>query len=426
MISIIIQSIILSIFYIYYFSRIIEIEIDYKKARYYIGLIILIISFVVINMFNIRVIRLPLNMLAMFLVMNYIFKPKIEKSIISIFLIYLISSISEIILSMLLVMLNYSFSNIGYFQNLLLNLIIMFVSICIFNLKQFNKWKKMLFDSGEKLKKYIISFLLIIFFCLLITYLYDKLDTKLLILYIDILIIIMFFLIIIITIKDSSKQKISNDYDNMLTYLKEYELLLEEQFKKNHEYKNQLVVIMSMIDDEKTKSYISRLIGIKMKIDSDLLSDLNKIQIPGIKGLLYYKFSLALKNNIDIKLDIGINFKEMSKFNLLQNEIEDLTKLIGIFMDNAIEAVLALDKKQISVSFYINEKEELVISIANNFDNSINVEKVIKNKFTTKGKNHGYGLLLANDIVNKNKKIINNREIISNVFIQNIIYKIKD
>ena len=117
MISIIIQSIILSIFYIYYFSRIIEIEIDYKKVRYYIGLIILIISFVVINMFNIRVIRLPLNMLAMFLVMNYIFNPKIEKSIISIFLIYLISSISEIILSMLLVMFNYSFSNIGYFQN---------------------------------------------------------------------------------------------------------------------------------------------------------------------------------------------------------------------------------------------------------------------------------------------------------------------
>ncbi len=424
MISVIIQNVILAILYIYYFSKVIEMDINYKNHKYYVSLIFYSLVLIIMNTCNIYyLIKLPLNLLFMYIVMTYLFRPKLSKCLSSVFLIYFILVISEVFLAIVLRLLDYSFSSIGYFQIEILNILNIFISLYIINLKEVKKFKRMLFDFSEKMQKQIIVLLIISLFCLLVFYLFE-IENKVLYIYIAILVIIIFSLIITILIKDFLKQKIYNEYDNLNKYVKEYEFLLDEQIKKNHEFKNQLIVIMSMIDNKKTKRYISKLLNEEININNELLNDLNKIPVKGIKGLIYYKLIIASRDKIDIKLDIGCNYEDDILLNITENELIDLTKLVGIFIDNAIEAVLNLDDKQISISIYINENNEFIISIANNFDNSINVEKILKNRYTTKGKNHGYGLLLAGEIIRKNKKIRNKREIISNVFIQNIIYKI--
>ncbi len=104
--------------------------------------------------------------------------------------------------------------------------------------------------------------------------------------------------------------------------------------------------------------------------------------------------------------------------------LQNFYKIIGVLIDNAIEAVESYDKKEISIEIYI-EDNYFVFEIANEFYEQIDFEKLGKTRFTTKGESHGYGLLLVKEIVNNNEEIYNQTEIVSNLFIQKVGIKIK-
>ena len=94
-------------------------------------------------------------------------------------------------------------------------------------------------------------------------------------------------------------------------------------------------------------------------------------------------------------------------------------------MDNAIEAVKTLKKREINIELYVID-DELFIDITNNFKGDIDLTKIGRERNTSKGENHGYGLLLVNKIINENKKYIENEKSINgNYFTQSLRVKIK-
>ena len=78
--------------------------------------------------------------------------------------------------------------------------------------------------------------------------------------------------------------------------------------------------------------------------------------------------------------------------------------------------------KRIGFESYL-VKNECQIIISNSYCESININKIGKEKFSTKGKNRGHGLLLEKHIINKSKCLDVKTSVTDKLFIQTIIIK---
>ena len=106
-----------------------------------------------------------------------------------------------------------------------------------------------------------------------------------------------------------------------------------------------------------------------------------------------------------------------------KEELKEFCKLIGIYIDNAIEAVKNLDKKEIVL--YINQiDKDIITEITNNYCGTINLEKNIANKCTINEKKHGYGLVIANQIINSERRITSKVYINGKTFCQLLRIKV--
>ena len=101
----------------------------------------------------------------------------------------------------------------------------------------------------------------------------------------------------------------------------------------------------------------------------------------------------------------------------------DFGRIIGVFLDNAIEASSETEKKQLGIEAYITLESEFKLIISNNFNNQIEETRIGKEKISTKGKNRGYGLLLVKQLVEKNNIFEIKTEIKEDLYIQTIVVK---
>ena len=126
----------------------------------------------------------------------------------------------------------------------------------------------------------------------------------------------------------------------------------------------------------------------------------------------------------NIKFDLGINknIKDLNLNNINSKLNYDICRIVGIFLDNAIEETIKTNEKIIQMSIY-NESGHLVIIIANYFKDQLDMVKLGTKGYTTKGEGHGYGLALAKKIVKANFQIYNETQIIKNIFEQTLKIK---
>ena len=96
---------------------------------------------------------------------------------------------------------------------------------------------------------------------------------------------------------------------------------------------------------------------------------------------------------------------------------------MGVFLDNAIEASAKSKEKQLGIEIYVGKTSETKIIISNTYNNIVNKSKIGKERFTTKGKNRGHGLLLVKQIVKDNKIFEIKTDIVNDLYIQTLIIK---
>ena len=236
-----------------------------------------------------------------------------------------------------------------------------------------------------------------------------------------ILFLVFFILIIILLSERNSYEKLSDEYDNLFKYIQIFEDWIEKEQLTRHEYKNQLAVLRSMTKEKRVKDKIDSVIEDFINIDNDMITQLKSMPNGGLKGLLYYKISIAKKNRINISIDIDENSGNvLSKIS--EDKQKTLTKLLGIYMDNAIEAATDTKKKNISIEIY-KIKEEIRIVISNTY----NKEKIISDRtakgVSTKGKGRGNGLYFASKLMSMNDWIEEKQKTINNYYIQELIIK---
>lgn len=238
------------------------------------------------------------------------------------------------------------------------------------------------------------------------------------------LLVIITLIVILVTLL---RQKMDNEnmfkkYDDLLTIMKNYESDIEEQRTINHESKNELLTIRSKLSEENDKelcSYIDSIIGDKKSVKSAKFSKFKYLPSNGLKGFFYYKFIEAEKRGIKVSLNISKLVENSYLGDMKTKDFKDLTRIIGVYLDNAIEAASTSKDKKLGIEIY-EVKGIIQIIISNTYDNAIEKDKVGNERYSTKGKNRGHGLLLVKRILNENNRITSETKITDSLYIQTI------
>lgn len=212
-------------------------------------------------------------------------------------------------------------------------------------------------------------------------------------------------------------------YNISLTNIREYENILKKYKIDNHENKNQLLTIRSMSKNKKVISYIDILISNVIKDDELLLIEVGRIPSGGLQGLIYSKLLIMKNKKIKFELTVDKKIPSTKIRNINEELLTDICRIIGVFLDNAIEAVESLEEKYIFVEMY-KTKKTFTISITNNYLGYINIDKISSPGYTTKSLGHGFGLTLVKEILEKNSNLENCQEIYEDNFMQTLKIKI--
>lgn len=241
-------------------------------------------------------------------------------------------------------------------------------------------------------------------------------------------IIVMLICILLYLFKQKiENEKISKKYDELLDVMKSYKSDIEEQRTLRHETKNEFATIKCKLQDKEDNKtiieYIDSVIGEKEKAGSTKYSKFKYLPSNGLKGFFYYKFIEAEKKGISVSVNISKQIENSFLKDIETKDFKDLARIIGVYLDNAIEASSTSEDKKLGIEMYLI-KEKIEIIITNTFNNEINLDKIGKESFSTKGKHRGHGLLLVNKILSENNKFEAKNEIRGNIYIQSL--KIKD
>ena len=358
-----------------FFQAIATMTVIFKQIKYndkfnkIIFFITLTIYGILTFFFITNQLRMILFIIIISLIMYYILKIKDKKVILYSFNTVILMSVAEILSTLFLVLLGINsveiVNNPKY--NLIANIMISIITIILANLPLVKiLYKKIIniFNKKVSLINYLYAFLLVLYLVV------SKNGLELILksnYYVNILFVMVIVLIFITIIKNEDKyEQLKQENKQMYTHVTKYEKIITEQGKANHEFKNQLMVIRgyAQMGSSKLIDYIDSITKDTSKTQSSyLISQLNKFPEGGIKGLLYYKLSVMEEEKIKYELDVETGVK--TKLNVLSvNVYKNITKILGVLIDNAIEASKK-SKKKIILIYVTKDKQYVIFNISN-------------------------------------------------------------
>lgn len=378
---------------------------NFKNKRLYIGLLGSTILYIVFNYIQVGEIKSIMNFVMNTILFLYVYKISVSKSIFMSFIHALLLLVAEVICFIILVYVlkldNSTISNV-FAGTILANFIvvILFSIICLILRKPLQKL--FAYEISSNIKIAIFSMLSII--CIFIFFYigFSNLETN------NTLLISIFGMVVFLAILFSLvKQKIDNNkitekYDSLIEFMNSYEEKIDELRIQSHENKNQLLNIKSkIIDKDKNKNiieYIDSILNEKVQLDKGKYSKLKYLPSNGFKGMFYYKISKAEELGIKISINISAGIKKSVLHNMNAEDYKQLCRIIGVYLDNAIEASAISNEKLLGIEIYLNNNDVEII-ISNSYLGEVDIKNVNEKGYSTKGKSHGYGLPLVKNIL---------------------------
>lgn len=176
--------------------------------------------------------------------------------------------------------------------------------------------------------------------------------------------------------------------------------LISKLKANEHEYKNHLNTIWSIAQVTPSEEIKEKLKEYIGNIvdDTEEFSMLLNIENTIIKAVLYNKAQRAEK------LGVKYNYKVSSDFKEIQLDNSELTVILSNLLNNAIEATSFIEKKEVIIN--ITEDERYYKIEVKNYTSNLKSEdltQIFKVGYTTKGEGRGYGLANVKAIVDKYK-----------------------
>lgn len=229
---------------------------------------------------------------------------------------------------------------------------------------------------------------------------------------------VLIFLMLYNTLQANKKLELqAREQENLTHYMAQLENHYQDIRRFKHDYLNILSTITGYIqenDMDKLRDYFDSSIVTSSSIlvnQDDTLARLSLIKVTEIKGLLYTKMVQAMNRQLDVSFELTQEITELS------TDLLTLSRVLGIFLDNAIEAASETEQKRFHIAIVCK-----VHSVIFHIENSTKpllfpLEELFKPSISSKEAHSGLGLPTANML------IANAPELTSNTICENGLFK---
>lgn len=214
-----------------------------------------------------------------------------------------------------------------------------------------------------------------------------------------------YFTVSIYTIFTVSKLEVANtNLEQAEQHNKTLELLQDNTRAFRHDFTNILIGMTGYIDKndmEGLKKYHNQLLDDIKHVNNLTTLSPKVVNNPGIYNVLAAKYHKADELGIKINLEVFLDLND------LHMKIYEFTRILGILMDNAIEASKECEEKIINVSIRKDSRRHMQLLIIENTykDKNIDTEKIYEKGYSTKEGNTGIGLWEIRQILKKNNNL---------------------
>lgn len=209
-------------------------------------------------------------------------------------------------------------------------------------------------------------------------------------------------------------------YENLLEYTKQIETMYTNLRTFKHDYVNILTSLSGYLDAKDyeglEKYFTKNILPTNQTINREnyRLNQLSNIKHQALKGLISSKLIYAHEMGIDVYIDIVEPIETIAMKTL------DLSRIIGIYLDNAIEAAMECKKKEIKFNM-VKEEHTVAIILMNSFKNKgIPFSKMEQCGYSSKGDNRGLGLHNAKEILKRYENVYKTTAIQEEYFVQKL------
>lgn len=388
-----------------FFTNLLKIRPSKKQSYTYILIASLIA--IITNLFVKNPFSYLINLISFFIFMHFLFKQNIRNSCIAMVSTYISIFISVVLAQTIL----NEFMKINYIDMVTIPLYHIITSLLIYTIFSLVcillKKRKKIFDYLQPSLKVtvIINLILGISVIFINSYIISiyHFNFSTTVKVIMILSLLVYFVFSMYSILRTNKlEQTAKDLETEKIYNKTLSILHDNIRCFKHDFNNIVQVIGGYIDlndmNGLNKYYQSLLKECKLNNNLNLLNP-QTINNPSIYSLLNNKYYQALQYGITMNFEI---FSDLSTINF---NIYEFTRILGILLDNTIEAANETTEKIIEIQFKSDSKKQLFIIENSCADNNISTTKIFEKGYSTKKNNSGIGLWKVHNILSKNTNI---------------------
>lgn len=363
--------------------------------------------FLINNNHNSTIIKVPIIILNLLIFFKIVFNGRLRNIVIYTFTLYLALVFFDFMFSFIFHWLN-AITTPDLSRNYLImggfTLLITFLTSLFCKLKFVRKFSDLIINlSKNNYVNVLVISLIILFIVILSTKLSLEYDYEKFLFNLLLLSVFLFF-IVFAFVKNYLAQKEKQEKETLLEFISKYEKIIDENRINKHEMLNNLIILRGF-EDKNTEEYNKVLDDLIVTYDNNsdaCIKNISKLTT-GLKGILYYKINDMRNKNINLNVNISKRVSSpLEKLPL--DEYVILSRIIGIVMDNALEASIKSKEKFVMIEVF-EQNDNVIIIIENSYNNKVNVNDLKKKNFSTKGKSRGLGLYIANMLLKKSKHI---------------------
>lgn len=389
----------------FFFTRLLHIKASKKQTIVYISFASII--GILTNKYLNGPISYFINLLCFFIYMIIIYKQNIKNSSIAILttyiLIFISAYLSQIFLSIILKITPTDILNIPIYHiltSLLLYSLFSIFYLLIIQLSRIISTKKPQLKLSI-IVNLILGIVVILIQSVIFALQKDALSSNLKLIILSSL--LTYFLISMYSLFRTNKlEQTSQDLEKEKIYNKTLSILHDNIRCFKHDFDNIVQILGGYIDlndmNGLKRYYKSLLEECKLTNNLNVLNP-QTINNPSIYSLLNNKYYKAANDGVTMNFEI---FSDLSKIN---TNIYELSRILGILLDNSIEAARETDEKVINIMIRSDAKKQIFIIENSCIDNNISTTKIFEKGYSTKENNSGIGLWKVHKILAKNTDI---------------------